>query len=1698
GLLQQRKRRLVLSDFEGDDATSTEQDIDLEALHTLASKSLGGDSTDKAAGYGAAEVPADATMPFWRRRLMKPFTSFTSAHVPENIPAGAVVDKGKAPMVDDSLPADLLSEQERILKNLHDYQLGEDLAKKLHTEQEAEFARQQDELAQKTQAEHVASPTEHGPGLSDQRRRELDATQLIYTKADWVPASVPAAPSFAADVSVSAATTPSVLATESRPADTPTASAHVSVEHFVVASTHSSLRRRRKHIAKRRVTPIVDIADAALIKFDSDSGSDDDPLPWRLYPRAQVHILETVDGRVIYMFVDVSYPLSAAILERMLKHGLEVTQNWMAFIFHVPFWNEKWLVQRGTALGPEQRATGKDVSNPFMAVMVCQKPLAYFSSSMIHVPRAELVFNPPEGRYIDSGCSRHMTGNMSYLSNFEEINGGYVAFGGNPKGGKISSKGKIKTGKLDFDDVYFVKELKFNLFSLSDENQVLLRVPRENNMYYVDLKNIIPSQDLTCLFAKATLDESNLWHRRLGHINFKIMNKLVKGKFDGKVDEGFLVGYSVSIKEPEFEGRKPESEVYVSPSSSAQTKKHDDKTKRKAKGKSHVELSTGYRNLSAEFEDFSDNSINEVNAAGTLVFAVGKISTNSTNTFSAAGPYNTAVKDITYSDDEEDVGAEADFTNLETTITVSPIPTTRVRKDHNVTKIIGDLSLATQTRSMTRVVKDQGGATLIQDAEGLVARIEAVRLFLAYASFMGFMVYQMDVKSAFLYGTIEEEVYVCQPPRFEDPDYPDKVYKVVKAQYGLHQAPRAWYETLANYLLENGFQRRKIEKTLFIKRQKVKQKPNGIFISHDKYVADILRKFGLTDGKSTSTPIDTKKPLLKDPDVDEKVGIEVSAVDLKVFAVRLIVTANVNDVIGLQALIDRKKVIITEATVRQALRLDDAESIDCLPNEEIFTELSRMGYEKPFTKLTFYKAFFSPQWKFLIHTILQCMSAKRTSWNEFSSSMASAVIFLSTSRKFNFSMYIFDSLVRNVDSSTKFYMYLRFLQLMIRTQVGKGFSRVETPLFEGMIVVQQVAQQADDVANEGAASVDIDDVPAAAAEPSITSPTPTTQPPPPSQELPSTSQGEIIANMDADEDVTLKDVFVVAKEVEVEKDTEIEENADVQGRQAESQAQIYKIDLEYADKVLSIQDDELEPANLKERKEKEDNVVLRYQALKRKPQMEAQARKNMMIYLRNMDGFKMDYFKGMSYDDIHPIFEKLFNSNVAFLDKTKEQMEEEDNRALKRTSESLEEKAVKKQKLDEEVEELKKHLQIVLNNDDDVYTEATPLDLKVRVVDYAIHTENNKPYFKIIRADGTHQLFLSFLSLLSNFNREELEVLWQIVKEGFASSKPKNFSDDFLLTTLTYMFEKPNVQAKVWKNQRYVHGLAKVKSWRLLESCGVHIITFTTTQMILLVERRYPLTRFTLDQMLNNNYYCQVELMLLDNAVDIKLRLLEQSAVVVQVVSDVQIVKAVSIKVNNVMYKLRLNPCTCLMGQPSLDDYEYYPKSNYYAKPPIKGRENQQRRSFVCLEVVTKNDEYTQEQSSTELFELFHGFLAIGTLGTDQISSGASTPTFSTSSARTSYVSNGRSSHGSTITLSRKPLEVVAMETENGLVAFLLQGYLLSSTVGQPKTTSGKKEQRTSLGELFLKTRLAEKIAYRNETGLKSTRRKKVISLMSS
>nr|GEV89042.1 helitron helicase-like domain-containing protein [Tanacetum cinerariifolium] len=507
-----------------------------------------------------------------------------------------------------------------------------------------------------------------------------------------------------------------------------------------------------------------------------------------------------------------------------------------------------------------------------------------------------------------------------------------------------------------------------------------------------------------------------------------------------------------------------------------------------------------------------------------------------------------------------------------------------------------------------------------------------------------------------------------------------------------------------------------------------------------------------------------------------------------------------NDVIRLQALVDKKKVVVTEATIREALRLEDADGVECLSNEEIFAELARMGYEKPSTKLTFYKALFSSQWKFLIHTILQCMSAKRTSWNKFSSSMASAVICLSSGRKFNFSKYIFDSL-----------------------EVAE----------EGDAEVHGEEVNAGDAA-EGDVSAAHGEVSTVAEEPSIPSPTAPTQPLQPSQDISSTSQRVKKLEMrnkvrvlklrrlqkvgttqrvETSDETVMDDVSNQGRKI-----AEMDQDADVVQKD-DREAEIYKTDLDDANKVLSMHDDESEPAEVQKvvdvvttakiitevviaanetitaastiitAAEAQVPAATLTVAPARVTAAPSRRRKGVVIrdlqeesttstiipaatkskdkgkgilaeLNKNIDWdeaidhvkrkakkdpavkrYQMDYFKGMSYDDIRPIFEAKFNTNVAFLLETKEQIEEDKNRALKRLNETPAERAVKRQKLDEEVEELKRHLQIVPNEDDDVYTKATLLARKVPVVDYQIIEMNNKPYYKIIRADDTHQLY---------------------------------------------------------------------------------------------------------------------------------------------------------------------------------------------------------------------------------------------------------------------------------------------------------------------------------------------------------------------
>ncbi|GKC38465.1 putative ribonuclease H-like domain-containing protein [Tanacetum coccineum] len=247
--------------------------------------------------------------------------------------------------------------------------------------------------------------------------------------------------------------------------------------------------------------------------------------------------------------------------------------------------------------------------------------------------------------------------------------------------------------------------------------------------------------------------------------------------------------------------------------------------------------------------------------------------------------------------DDEYVGAEANLNNLETTMNVSPIPITRIHKDHPKDQIIGDINSATQTRRMTKISKEGKHAIGTEwvyrnkkDERGIVVRNKAKLVAQGYTQEKGI---DYD-ESAFLYGSIEEEVYVCQPPGFEDPQFPNKAYKVEKALYDLHQAPRAWYETLGEILLmqvyvddiifgstkkslcvefeqmtRKRFQMNSMGELTFFLGLQVKQKDDRIFISQDKYVADILKKFDFATMKTASTPIETNKALLKDEEVED-------------------------------------------------------------------------------------------------------------------------------------------------------------------------------------------------------------------------------------------------------------------------------------------------------------------------------------------------------------------------------------------------------------------------------------------------------------------------------------------------------------------------------------------------------------------------------------------------------------------------------------------------------------------------------------------------------------------------------------------------------------------------------------------------------------------------------------------------------------
>nr|GEW70542.1 hypothetical protein [Tanacetum cinerariifolium] len=697
----------------------------------------------------------------------------------------------------------------------------------------------------------------------------------------------------------------------------------------------------------------------------------------------------------------------------------------------------------------------------------------------------------------------------------------------------------------------------------------------------------------------------------------------------------------------------------------------------------------------------------------------------------------------------DDEGVVTDFNNLETSVNVSPTPTTRIHTIHLKTQILGDPMSVVQTRSKVHKNSEAHALVLVdlpfgkkaigtkwvyrnkknergvvvrnkerlvaqghRQEEGIdydevfapVARIEAIRIFLAFASYMGFIVYQMDVKITFLYSTIDEEVYVTQLHGFIDPKFPNKV----------------------------------------------KQKEDGIYISQDKYVAKILKKFDFLSVKTASTPIETQKTLVKDKE----------AVDVDVHLYR-----------------------------GGYLKL-------LLPSKGYYCQ-AKVNTDK--------------------HRLMlpSCLNAKTTCWNEFRSTMALAIICLATNQKFNFSRYFLLSLVKNIEAGVPFYMFPSM------KRDGADFSWVITPLFENML---------DPAAEEVA--------------PKVSSPEPS-----PKHQLPLPSNDQILTAKDSltlhelldlctrlsnkvldleSKDIDIKssftDMIQKLKDIvdQLEEENKALKEKSFKTTQVDTAAPVENIGKSFKQGRMIADMDEVVKINLQEDQEEPtevEEVLEVVTAAKLMTEVVTTAAPTTSISQVTKASAPRKR-RGVLIQDP----EETAASLIVHTEKVEKEVKvkEEGN---KRQGESLEHEIAKKQRIDEEAEDLKRHLQIVANDDDDdVYTEATLLASKVPIVDYQIHHENNKPYYKIIRADGTHKLFLSFITLLKNFNREDLEPLGKLIKERFETTEPKNFSDDFLLNILKIMFEKPNIKASVWKDQKGRYGLAK----------------------------KYPLTHFNLQQMLKN------------------------------------------------------------------------------------------------------------------------------------------------------------------------------------------------------------------------------------------------------
>nr|GEW05784.1 ribonuclease H-like domain-containing protein [Tanacetum cinerariifolium] len=932
---------------------------------------------------------------------------------------------------------------------------------------------------------------------------------------------------------------------------------------------------------------------------------------------------------------------------------------------------------------------------------------------------------------IDSGCSRHMTRNKSYLIDYEEIDGGFVTFGGNSKGRKNTGKGKIRTGKLKFKDIYFVKELKFNLFSVSqmcdkknsvlftdtacvvmsldfkltNESHVLLKVPRQDNMYSVDLKNVVPQGGLTCLFAKAT---SEAWTstkdetseilktfitciENLIDLRVKVIRCDNKAEFKNRVINQFCE--MKGIKREFSDARTPQQNRVAEREN--RTLIEAVKTMRRGKkdvenpGNGDSEVSSTEEPRVNQEKDAHVNSTNNINTVSPTDNAAG-IKDNVVDENIVYGCVNDLnmpdLEEIARFSDAKNDDSGADMNNLDTYFQVSHVLTTRIHKDRPLEQVIRDLHSAPQTRRMSKNLK---GHSLVS-----------------------------TVNQRTNHKDLQNCLFACQHKLglWYPKDSPFDLVAYTDTDYAGASLDRKSTTGEAEYLAASSC----CDQVLWIQNQLLDY-GNDVWNGMEK----LLRMKLPTESARFKQIIDflNAHPI--------KYALTVNLTIYILCVEQFWGTAKVKNINGeeqLHAKVDGKKAVISEASIKRDLWFSDEGGIDCLPNETIFEQLLLMG------------------------------------------TIASAVICLATDQKFNFSKYIFDSMVKILDSATKFLMFPRVLNLETTktaqaTEIAKLKKRVNRlerkrkSRTHGLKRLYKVRLSLRVESSADEESLDKED----------------------------SSKQRRISDIDANQDIYLvnvhrdEDIFGANDQddtsmFDADKDLQGEEvvveevnaasittpvSAAVITITAATTPTISMDDITLAKALIEIKTSRPKakglvmeepsetptPTPIKRRKL---FAAKRDEEKRKKPPTKAQQRSIMTTYLKNMNGWKPRALKNKPFAEFKELFDKAMtriNNFVDFKTKLVEESTQNDKAEItqqesssKRAEDDLDQERSKKQKIKDENEfvELKRCLEIVSDDGDEVTIDATPLSS---------------------RADGNSQMYLTFSKMLKNLNIEDLEVL---------------------------------------------------------------------------------------------------------------------------------------------------------------------------------------------------------------------------------------------------------------------------------------------------------------------------------------------------